>query len=78
MLVYHPQDETGGNRKLSRPWHGPYRVTSIQDPDVCLVKVYFPQDQEIRVRQSRVKACPVNFPSGFYWYGGKQVDHQSG
>ena len=72
VLVYHPQDETGGNRKLSRPWYGPYRVTSIQDPDVCLVKVYFPQDQEIRVHQSRVKACPVNFPSGFYWYGGKR------
>ena len=68
VLVYHPQDETGGNRKLSRPWHGPYRVTSIQDLDVCLVKVYFPQDQEIQVHQSRVKACPVNFPSGFYWY----------
>ena len=24
------------------------------------------------IHQSRVKQCPMNFPAGFYWYGGKQ------
>ena len=24
------------------------------------------------VHQSRVKACPQNFPGGFYWYGGRR------
>ena len=72
VLVHCPQEETGGKRKLSRPWHGPYRVTSQQDPDVCVVKVYFPQDHGIRIHQSRVKLCPPNFPAGFYWYGGKR------
>ena len=28
VLVYFPQDETGKTRKLSLPWHGPYRVVS--------------------------------------------------
>ena len=28
VLVYFPQDETGKNRKLSQPWHGPYRIVS--------------------------------------------------
>ena len=28
VLVYFPQDETGKTRKLSQPWHGPYRIIS--------------------------------------------------
>eukprot|EP00731_Ephydatia_muelleri_P011030 Em0005g1616a len=41
VLVRFPQDETGKQRKLSRPWHGPYRVTQINDPDITVVKVSF-------------------------------------
>ena len=44
----------------------------MNDPDLSMVKVYFPQDPSIQVHQSRVKVCPPNFPSGFYWYGGKR------
>ena len=66
------RDITGPLRKLSRPWHGPYRITSNERPDVCVTKVYFSQDKEIRVHLSRVKLCPPNFPAGFYWYGGKK------
>ena len=39
VLVRFPQEEQGKNRKLSRPWHGPYRVTSVTksaDVDVRL------------------------------------------
>ena len=35
------------------------------------VKVYYPQDGQIQVHQSRVTECPPEFPAGFYWYGGK-------
>ena len=72
VLVHFPHEESGPNRKLSRPWHGPYRIISVNDPDLSMVKVYFLQDQSIQVHQSRVKVCPPNFPSGFYWYGGKR------
>ena len=72
VLVHFPQDETGENRKLSRPWHGPYRIVSQIHPDICVDKVYFPQDGRIRVHQLRVKTCPPNFPAGFYWYGGRR------
>ena len=58
-------------RKLSRPWHGPYRIPNTRGPDVDVTKVYRPQDGGIQVHQSRVKHCP-NFPAAFYWYGGKQ------
>jgi len=57
-------------RKLSRPWHGPYRIITLQEPDISVSKIYQPQSPAICVHQSRVKPCPLNFPAGFYWYGG--------
>ena len=50
-----------------------FEYSRLNDPDQSMVKVYFPQDQSIQVHQSRVKVCPPNFPSGFYWYGGKET-----
>ena len=67
-----PQDEVGKMRKLSRPWHGPYRVLTKEEPDVTVSKVYFPQDPAMRVHLSRVTPCPSGFPPGFYWYGSKR------
>ena len=59
-------------RKLSRPWHGPFRVVSRQDPDITVSNVYFPNDTHIKVHQNRVSHCPKEFPAGYYWYGGKR------
>ena len=39
VLVRFPQEESGRQRKLSRPWHGPYRVSSLDDPDVIISNV---------------------------------------
>ena len=72
VLVRFPQEESGRQRKLSRPWHGPYRVISRDDPDVTVSNVYFPGDSPIQIHQSRVTVCPDHFPAGFYWYGKKR------
>ena len=72
ILIRFPQDETGRMRKLSRPWHGPYRVVDKSEPDITAVKVYAPQDGQIKVHQSRVVHCPCELPAGFYWYGGRR------
>ena len=72
VFVKFPHEETGRNHKLSRPWHGPYRIISIDDPDVSVVKVYFSQDPSIQVHLSRVQSCPIDFPAGYYWYGSKR------
>ena len=40
-----------------------------RDPDVEVSKVYFPQEGNIQIHQSRIKSCPPGFPSGYYWYG---------
>ena len=39
---------------------------------VVAVKVYFPQEGSIQVHAQRVTKCPVNFPSGYYWYGNRR------
>ena len=72
MLTYFPEDETGKFRKLSRPWHGPYRIVNRSDPDISAKKLFFPEDPAIKVHQSRVRKCPPSFPNDFYWYGGKR------
>ena len=69
VLIRFPQEESGRMRKLSRPWHGPYRIVDRRDPDVTIVKVYAPQDGQIQVHQSRVAFCPPELPAGFFWYG---------
>ena len=69
VLVRFPGEEQGKQRKLSRPWHGPYRITSRDDPDVSVVKSYFPGEGAIRIHQKRVCHCPPGFPPGYYWYG---------
>ena len=73
MLVHFPQDETGKGRKLSRPWHGPYRVVDRADPDLTVVNIYSPQDGQIHIHQSRVAPCPTELPGGFYWYGDRRA-----
>ena len=72
VLIRFPSEETGRFRKLSRPWHGPYRVASCNNTNVTAVKVYFPREDPIQVHQLRVKPCPRGFTAGFYWYGSKR------
>jgi len=62
ILIYFP-DETGQLHKLSRPWHGPYRIISHDDPDITATKIFFPGDLSIQVHQSQVCKCPPSFPN---------------
>ena len=42
VLIHFPQDETVKQCKLPRPWHGPYQITSCDNPDTTAIKVFFP------------------------------------
>ena len=64
-------EETGKKRKLSRPWYGPFRVISRQDPNLTVKKVYFPEDTPLTIHQLRVCPSPDMLPAGVYWYGAK-------
>ncbi len=73
VFVHSPQDETGSLRKLSRRWYGPFWILTVEDPDVVLTKVFFPQDDQIRGHQTRrVQPYSSQLPVGFYWYGPKR------
>ncbi len=65
-MVKFPQEEQGKLRKLSHPWHRPYRVLTRNDPEVSVATVHYPQEGPIQVHQERVCFCP---PAGYFWYG---------
>ena len=73
IMVRFPQDESGKNRKLSRPWHGPYRILMCNSPDIITCKVYFPEDGQLQIHQMRTTLCSPGFHNGFYWYGKNQA-----
>ena len=75
-MIKFPSEETRKQRKLSQPWHGPYQISVIRDPDIVATKVYFPSEDFISVHQLRVTKCPIDFPAEYYWYGRKR--HSSG
>ena len=72
VLIRFPSEETGRLRKLSRPWHGPYRITACSNTGVSAVKVYFPREDAVNIHQTRVKPCPDGLLAGYYWYGNKR------
>ena len=72
VLIKFPHEESGKNRKLSRPWHGPYRIITMTDTDITATRIYFPEDGSIKVHQGRVTKCPMGFRTGVYWYGDKK------
>lgn len=61
VLIRFSSEETGKQRKLSRPWHGPYQIISANDTNITGGKVYFPRDDLIKVHQHRVKLRPKGF-----------------
>jgi len=65
VLVCFPADESGKNRKLSHPWHGPFFITEINDPEMEASNIYFPQDPRIMIHQLQFAHVT------FYWYGGR-------
>lgn len=60
VFVDFPVEETGKKRKLSKPWHGPYRVIQKRGPNVTVVPVYFPESGEIQIHLTRVCPCPLH------------------
>ena len=71
MMVYMPYQRTGKNRKLSRPYFGPYRVMEVHPNAVTVWPVDCPKEKCIRVNLNRVTLCPVELPN-VSWLGQKR------
>ena len=71
VMVCIPYEQTGKNRKLSRPYFGPYRVLEVHPNGVTVRPVDCPSDKSIRVNLDRVTLCPVELPDES-WLGRKR------
>ena len=57
VMVYMPKDSQGKNRKLARPYHGPYRVLSVTPTNVEVRLADKPKDDPIFISLDRVTLC---------------------
>ena len=72
VVVRFRAEETSRDRKIARPWHGPYRVTAVDLPNVSAKPIYASDSSAITVHLDRVRLLPPAFPPGWYYYGGKR------
>ena len=56
-MVHMPAESQGKNWKLSRPFHGPYRVLKVTPTNVEVRLVDHPKDEPIFVALNRVRLC---------------------
>ena len=58
-------------------WSGNKEIVScIESYYMVTSKVYFPEQERIRVHQMRTVQCPRKLRNGFYWYGHNQASPQ--
>ena len=57
VMVFMPAERQGKAWKLSRPFHGPYRVLNVTNTNVEVRLVDSPQDESMFVHLNRVRKC---------------------
>lgn len=72
VMVFMPQEVSGKQRKLARPYYGPYRVIDIHPNGVTVRPVDKPNDGPVRVNMDRVTCCPLELPDTS-WLGSRKT-----
>ena len=57
VMVYMPSEVTGKNRKLARPYHGPYRITAVTPTNAEVILIERASEPSIFVAISRLRKC---------------------
>ena len=57
VMVFMPSDVTGKDRKLARPYHGPFRIIDLTRTNAEVQLIGRPQDQTIFVAIDRLRRC---------------------
>ena len=75
-MVYMPAQVKGKDRKLARPYYGPYRVLSLTPTNVEVRLIDDPTDEPIFVALERVRLC---YPEqgGMTWTGRRKKRRRS-
>ena len=63
IMVYMPTDVTGKDRKLARPYHGPYRVVALTPTNAEVKLVDSVDDPSIFVALDRLRRCYPKLPN---------------
>ena len=59
ILIRYPQEESGSNWRLSRPWYVPFWITSVEKTEVTAKRIYGNSTKgQIRVHLQWVTRCP--------------------
>ena len=61
-----PTEKNGEARKLSRPYHGPYRVVQLDTNTAHIRRVDCPQEDAILVVLDRLRRCPLEIGDEFW------------
>ena len=62
VFVYMPAAKYVKAYKLSRPFHGPYRIITLHNNGADVKSVDRPQDATIQVPLARLRVCPSEIP----------------
>ena len=57
VMVFMPSETVGKNRKLARPYHGPYRVVHITPSNAEVRLIEHPTEPSIFVAIERLRKC---------------------
>ena len=57
VMVFMPSNVTGKDRKLARPYHGPFRIVHLTPTNTEVQLIERPQDQSIFVAIDRLRRC---------------------
>ena len=74
VFVYMPAARSGKAYKLSRPFHGPYRITKMYENGADVRPVDKPKDKPIRVALNRLRVCADEMSDEFWPPRGVKVN----
>jgi len=66
VFLLRPEEKTGATRKLTRPFHGPYRVMTVTASNAHVRRVDQPQGETIFVALERLRRCPKEVADEFW------------
>ena len=72
VMVFMPSETIGKDRKLARPYHGPYRVINITPTNAEVQLIQYPSEPTIFVAIDRLRKCYPEQPNDC-WLGKKKI-----
>ena len=72
VIVFMPSETAGKDRKLARPYHGPYRVVNITPTNAEVQLIEYPSEPTIFVAIGRLRKCYPEQPNDC-WLGKRKI-----